>query len=200
MPKTFIILLSIVFISTASFIACTKQHLDPNPPGETEPYVYISANIQNDSVYFAGGVHSYVGSTGIYDSLTFRSFYFNLINTNHGLFSCFKISINNFKNEQGSLQTDFVHSIYPGMRHYQDTIHFIPLAATIVWYNSTGVKFTSELLTQLHLFNILSVEDITFNNKKYKKTNVEFNCNVRDEQGHILHITDGKGTLLFGIN
>ena len=189
------------FLSLALLFSCKKEYLDPDtPPGYPEPLVYVTAKLNGDSVSFSGGENSYNGSVSVSDSLSFRTFNFILNKPQHPLESCFEISINNYRNVQGILQQDLDSSIYIGTRHYQDTNHFMPLAAKVVWFDSTGIKFSSELLQQTHLFSINTVEDVIFENAHYKQTTIEFNCNLSDNHGHILHLINGKATILFGIN
>lgn len=189
-----LVLLSFIF-------SCKKEHLEPaTPPGNPAPLVYITSSLDNDSVYFAGGVNNYVGNTSVTDSLTYRAFNFTLKNPNHPAQSYFQISINNYQNALGVAQTDLDSSINVSTRNYQDTIHFMPLAATVEWIDAAGIKFTSVLSQQTHLFSITSVEDVIFENKHYKKATVEFECNLSDSSGHILHLTNGRATLLFGLN
>ncbi len=183
-----------------SMVSCEKEHLQPDPPpGNTTPLVYISATLNHDSIYLAGGLASYVGSVSVSDILTFREFNFTLKSTNNPFHSQMEISINNYQNEQGVLQADLDHSIFPGTRHYQNKDHFIPLAANVTWFDPAGIKFSSDATTQNTSFKIISVEDIIFESKPYKKAMLEFECNLADPNGHIIHLTEGRATALFGV-
>ncbi|HKR05295.1 MAG TPA: hypothetical protein VJY62_11740 [Bacteroidia bacterium] len=187
-------------VALTFIFSCKKEHLEiDSPPGSPEPLIYITAKLNTDSVYFTGGINSYVGSASVSDTLTYRTFNFTLKNPQNS-HSYFQISINNYKNVQGVLLDDLDSSIYTGARHYQDTIHFMPLAATVVWIDSAGVRFSSVFLHQTHLFSIQSVEDIIYENKNYKKLTVQFVCNLRDMNGHILHLTNGNAIIILGIN
>lgn len=203
MQKQLITIVKCLMVPVAlSFIfSCEKEHLQPvSPPGSQVPLVYVTANLGSDSVYFAGGVNSYVGSTSVFDSSHFRTFNFTLKNPQNSFHSYFQISINNYRNVQGVLQNDLDSSVYTGTRNYQDSVHFMPLAATVVWYDSAGVRFSSDLFQQPHLFSITIVEDVIFENNNYKKSTVEFDCNLRDINGNVLHLTNGRATILLGVN
>ena len=73
--KFFAFAAACVFIS-----ACEKEHLEPPAPIgiSQEPLVYISGVLDGDSIYFAGGVNSYVGDVAVIDTLTWRYFTFFL--------------------------------------------------------------------------------------------------------------------------
>ncbi|MEO6132373.1 MAG: hypothetical protein ABIQ02_11030 [Saprospiraceae bacterium] len=192
-------LLTVLF--TFSFIcSCEKEHLEPTPPpGSTEPLVYIRANLNHDSIYLAGGKDSYVGSVSVSDLLTNRAFNFTLKNTHHPLHSYFQISINNYQSIQGALPDDLNNTIFPGIRHYQDTGHFIPLAATVVWIDPAGIRFSSDASAQTQSFIINSVEEVIFENNHFKKALLEFDCTLSDDHGHVIHLTHGKANVLYGI-
>lgn len=178
-----------------------KEHLQPpDVPGGHDPLAYIIAKFSTDSLALAGGVDDYVGSTSVKDTLTHRMFSFILKNPQDPAHSYFRISINNYQNVLGDPEQDLAHSIFVDNRHYQELLHFILLGATVEWYDSAGVKFSSEPLTQGHLFSITAVEDLTFEGRNYKKAIVQFVCNLSDGNGHTLHLTEGRGSLLFGIN
>lgn len=203
MNKQFISIANYIILPLALCIilSCKKEHLQPDPlPGNPQPLVYISALMDSDSVYFAGGLNSYVGSTSVNDVQHFRVFNFTLKDHKNPNHSYFQFSINNCKNMQGDIQSDLDNSIYKDKRNYQDTSHFVPLAATLIWFNSAGVKFSSNLSQQSKPFSIASVEDIVFENKNYKKTTVEFECNLKAINGHVLHLTKGRAIILFGVN
>ncbi len=184
------------------FFSCKKEHLQPSIPagGTSTPLVYISAILEHDSVYFEGGVNSYIGATSVNDSLTNRTFNFSLKNPQNPSHSCFLISINNYQNSLGAPQTDLDNTIYSDMRDYQFSLHpFSPLLATLTWIDSTGVSFTTGAIHQSHLFSITNVEDVVFNSKNYKKLAVEFDCLIASVHD-TLHVTNGKATILFSAN
>ena len=193
--KFFAFLVLIVLISS-----CEKEHLQPDIPGQADPLVYFIGRIGPDSVRIAGGVDSYIGSTAVIDTHTNRVFSFLLENFDHPSRSELRISINNYQPHPSSLQTDLEHSVFPGDRHYQDVHHFLPLAITVQWRDAHGTEYTSRLMTQSNLFSILSVDNISYEGKDYKKATVEFECNLIDSGGHILHITNARAVLLFGIH
>lgn len=184
-------------------LCCRKEHLQPPiPEGEQAPVVYITAKLDDDSVYFAGGVDYYAGSTSVFDTLIYRSFGFTLQNTLDSAHSYFQILINNYQSLQGNLQNDLDSSIFADVRHYQyphNINHFIPLAVTVNWIDSAGKKFSSDGVEQVHFFSINTVEDVLFDGKKYKEVTVEFDCTL-DAVGDVIHLTNGKGTLLFGVD
>lgn len=60
------------------------------------------------------------------------------------------------------------------------------------------LNLTSEGLVKSQFFSITSVEYTILNNKKYKKTNVVFNCDLSDDKGNTINVTEGKGILFFG--
>ena len=193
--KIFAFLISIVLIS-----ACEKEHLQPDVPGQADPLVYFIGRIGTDSVRIAGGIDSYIGSTAVTDTDTNRVFSFLFENFDHPSRSSLEISINNYQEHLGNLQSDLDHSIFPGDRHYQDVHHFLPLAVTVKWLNAHGTEYTSRLASQSELLSILSVEDISNEGKDYKKTTVEFECNLKDDTGHTLHLANGRAVLLFGVD
>ena len=193
--KYFAFLVSIILISS-----CEREHLQPDIPGQTDPLVYFIGRIGSDSVRIAGGIDSYIGSTAVIDTHTNRVFSFLFENFDHPSRSELKISINNYQPHPDDLQSDLEHSVFPGDRHYQDIHHFLPLAITVQWLDAHGTEYTSRLLPQSDLFSILSVEDISNQGKDYKKAIVEFECNLSDNAGNILHLTNGRAALLFGIH
>jgi len=187
----------VVAVGLTLMVSCMKEHLEPPDHPNPDPLIYIIANLNGDSISFAGGLNSYVGSSSVSDTLSNRTFNFTLKNPQTPGHSYFQISINNYKNELGELQQDLDHTIYPDSRHYQDAIHFIPLAASVDWHDASGVKFSSALSLQTQPFIINTVEDVVFENKHYKKTAVEFECNLSDGHGHVLHLTHGRAVILF---
>lgn len=180
--------------------SCEKEHLQPDIPGQPDPLVYFLGRIGTDSIRITGGIDSYIGSTAVTDTHTNRVFSFLLENFDHPSRSSLKISINNYQPHPGDLQSDLDHSVFPGDRHYQDIHHFLPLAVTVKWLNAHGTEYTSRLAPQSELFSILNVEDISNEGKDYKKTTVEFECNLRDDTGHTLHLTNGRAVLLFSVD
>ena len=191
--KYFAVLLSLFII-----VACEREHLQPNVPGEPDPLVYFLGRIGNDSVRIAGGIDSYVGSTTITDTLTHRTFQFALKNIHNPLLPSIRISINNYQVHLGEVQSDLDHTIFPDGRHYQDNHNFIPLAVTIEWFDNNGTKYSSKPLNQGHPFSLESVDEVTHEGKSYKKATVVFECNLSDALGHIVHLTNGRAVILFG--
>ena len=188
------------FLAFCCFFSCGKQHLDPVPPeGTAEPLVYISAKLDNDSIYIAGGTNNYAGNTSVTDTLNhYRAFNF-ILEDDHSTHLSFQVSINNYQTALSDLQSDLSHSIFVDERHYQypeNIDHFIPLAVTITWIDAAGNKFSSATVEQTHLFVITTVEDVVFEGKDYKKVSAEFDCGLEND-GAIIHLTEGKATLLF---
>lgn len=188
------------FLAFYCFFSCEKKHLDPIlPEGTDEPVVYITAKLDNDSIYLAGGINDYAGNTSVTDSLNhYRTFHFTLEDV-HLTHPSFQVSINNYQTALSDHQSDLSHSIFVDERHYQypeNIDHFIPLAVTITWIDATGKEFSSAKVEQIHLFHITAVEDVVFEGRDYKKVSVEFDCRLEND-GTILHLTEGKATLLF---
>ncbi|MEO5571409.1 MAG: hypothetical protein ABIT08_09505, partial [Bacteroidia bacterium] len=121
----------LVIVAFCFFFSCKKEHLSPDitvppippPDSTTVPYVYITAFIDNDSVYFAGGLNSYEGATSVFDTLTHRTFNFTMKNQQNPSYSYFQISINNYQDSLGILQNDLDSSIFTGARGYQLLFH-----------------------------------------------------------------------------
>ena len=188
------------FLVFCCFLSCKKQHLDPVlPEGTTEPLVYISAKLDNDSIYIVGGINDYAGNTSVTDTLNhYRAFNFTLADT-HSAHLSLQVSINNYQTALGDHQNDLNYSIFVDERHYQypeNIEHFIPLAVTITWIDETGKRFSSATVEQTHLFLITAVEDVVFEGTDYKKVSAEFDC-LLENDGAIIHLTEGKATLLF---
>jgi len=192
--KFFAFLASIVLISS-----CEKEHLQPDIPGQPDPLVYFIGRIGSDSVRIGGGIDSYIGSTAVTDTHTNRVFSFLFENFDHPSRASLQISINNYQQHPGDLQSDLDLSVFPGNRHYQDNHQFLPLAITVTWLDAFGTEYSSRLVSQSDLFSILSVDDTTYEGKDYKKVTVEFVCNLTDNAGHSLHLTNGRAVLLFSI-
>jgi len=187
------------FVSIFLICSCEREHLQPDIPGQPDPLVYFIGRIGSDSVRIAGGIDSYIGSTAVTDTHTNRVFSFLFENFDHPSRSSLEISINNYQQHPGDLQSDLDHTVFPGNRHYQDIHHFLPLAITVKWLDAHGTEYTSRLVPQTELFSILMVEDIIYEGKDYKKVTVEFECNLSDNTGHILHLTNGRAVILFSI-
>lgn len=190
----------VVLVVFCFFFSCKKEHLPPDSE-VTDHQVFITALLGTDSVYFAGGVNSYMGSVSFKDTLTFRMFNFTLKNLQNDSCSYFEISINNYKDVLGIPQSDLDSSIYISMRPFQypgEILYFIPLGVTVTWVDTAGLKFSSSTVQQSHLFSITAVDDVVFENKNYKEVSVEFECNL-DADGSIIHLTNGKATIMFGI-
>jgi|SRR6185436_5989753 len=195
------------FIVLAVFsliFSCKKEHLQPIVPptaGNTEPLVFITANLDSDSVYFAGGVNNYVGKPSMVDTLTlFRMFNFSLQNSQHPSQSYFKISINNYQTVIGDPQTDLDSSIFPGDRSYTfQGVFFIPLFVQVYWVDAAGDQFESTSAIP-NSFSIMSVTDTVVDAKNYKKTSLRFECYLQNTAGNILHLTNGSATVLFTTN
>ena len=197
--KNFIVLIALSFI-----FSCRKEHLQPIVPpatGNTDPLVFITANLDGDSVYFAGGVNNYVGIPSMQDTLVnFRMFNFSIQNSQLPTQSYFKISINNYQNIVGNPQTDLDSSIYPGTRSYMfPGVIFIPRFVQVYWVDAAGIQFKSTS-TVPNSFSIISVKDTVVDAKNYKKTMLEFECYLKNSSGSTIHLTNGNATVLFSID
>lgn len=189
-----------LFLVCCFIFSCKKEHLDPTPPaGTPKPMVYISASLESNSVYLAGGINAYVGSTTVNDT-NHRIFNFTLKNPQNPLKSYFQISINNYKNIQGVSQSDLDSTVYTGPRNYQHSNIFTPCNVTVLWTDSAGVIFTSNSAQSSPHFSINAVENVVSDNKNYKKATIEFVCSLSDPKGHIIHLTNGKAIILFAAN
>ena len=112
----------------------------------------------------------------------------------------FKISINNYSDVLGDPQSDLDNSIYPGNRFYNyGAFFFLPGYVTIYWMDASGIEFKSTSAIPNN-FSIISVEDIVFESKNYKKTVLEFECYLQYNFGATIHLTNGKATVLFSVN
>lgn len=178
--------------------ACEREHLQPTIPGQPDPLVYFIGRIGTDSIRVGGGIDDYVGNTYVTDTLTNRVFHFTLEQPLHPQANAIRISINNYMVHPGTLQDDLDNSIFPDDRHYQDNHPFIPLAVTVEWHNNHGIRYSSKALIQSDLFSITEVTEIIHEGKPYKKVTAEFECNLSDGAGHLLHLTHGRAVMLFG--
>lgn len=190
----------IFIISIALIYSCEREHLQPDTPGQPDPLVYFIGRIGNDSIRMAGGVDSYIGSTGVIDTNLRRVFNFKFENFDHPSRSSLQISINNYQQHPVDIQSDLDHSVFPGDRHYQDIHHYIPLAVTVIWLDAQGIEYSSRRTPQSNLFTILQVDEIHHEGHNYKKVTIEFECNLADNAGHILHLTNARAVILLGIN
>jgi hypothetical protein len=196
--KCFIIVVAISFI-----FSCKKEHLQPvTPPGgNNEPLVFITASLDGDSVYYAGGVNNYIGIPSMVDTLAnFRMFNFSLQNSQLPSQSYFKISINNYQSVIGNPQSDLDSSIYQGNRSYMfPGVIFIPRFVQVYWVDATGVQFKSTSAVP-NSFLITSVTDTVADAKNYKKAMIQFECYLNNNSGSTIHLTNGNATVLFTIN
>jgi len=188
----------LLFIALA--LSCKKEHLEPNAPasGSSQPLVFISAKMDGDSVYFAGGINGYSGIPSYLDTNNNRIFNFILRKTSDPQHSNFKISINNYSNTAGDPQSDLDSTIYVSSRMYGSGIFFIPLNAEITWFDSAGNDYKS-VAANPNSFSINSVDDIVSGSKKYKKTSITFDCFLVHSFTDTIHLTAGDATVLFGI-
>jgi hypothetical protein len=188
----------IISFLSLSFCSCKKEHLDPapSPISNSGPLVSIAANMEGDTVYFAGGVDGYAGITAMEDIGNNRMFTFALKDSLHPLQSFFKISVNNYSNIQGNPQSDLDSSVYVSNRNYSGGLLFVPLSAGISWTDSTGIEYKSTPAMP-NSFAITSVEDLVFESKKYKKALIEFECAVVYNFTDTIHLKNGKATVLF---
>jgi hypothetical protein len=205
MLKRYIVFLRyfIVLIVFSFLYSCKKEHLEPLPlppsSGSTEPVVYITAKLDSDSVYYAGGLSNYTGIPSYSDSGSSRTFDFTLKNSQLPSQSYFKISINNYTTVLRNPQEDLDSTIYISNRPYTSgTFFFVPLAAAIYWVDANGNQFKSTT-TVPNVFSILSVEDIVVESKKYKKTVLQFECYLKYGINNI-HLTNGEATVLFSVD
>jgi hypothetical protein len=205
-----IILSCLVFPAALCFTtACKKEHLQPNiPESAAEPLVYISAILDSDTVYFAGGVNSYVGEVSMTDTMNLRYFNFYLFSQLSSPAQprpCFKIYINNARPDLGAPVEDLDTTVVAGAMYYQGYQYpFTPFAVTVDWFDSTGAQYSSALIPQfpqIDFFNITSVEDVSFGNKTYKKVTAEFHCTLMQANSFAtISLTNGRATILFGAN
>jgi len=200
MPKHFsrrgILLLYTMLIAGVS--ACKKEHLEApsSNTGNTSPVVYITGKLDNDSIYFAGGINGYTGVTGMSDQNNTRSFDFTLRNLQLPNQSYFKISINNYSTLLGSPQSDLDSSLYPGNRSYNSGLIWMPRAANVYWVDDAGVEFKSSQAIPNN-FVIQEVENISYEAKNYKKARLTFECFLVHNFTDTLHLTGGEATVLF---
>jgi hypothetical protein len=199
-----IIFKKVLCIAVAGFFltACEKQHLQPDVMENPQPLAYISAVLGTDSVYYAAGIDSYIGSTWMADTGSSRYFCFYLYNTLSSPLQperCFKIYVNNAALNPGNPDTDLDSTIVADSLSYQNySCNYMPSAVTIEWYDSTGAQFSSTAAPQSGRFVITSVEDVYFGNEIYKKATVEFDCILMDNTFNFIPLTNGRATLLFG--
>ena len=189
----------IFFLAIFFLLSCKKEHLDPespSTPGSTDPVVYIHAKLDNDSVYFAGGVDGYEGVPAVLDTNNNRFFNFTLLDPLQPASSYFKFSINNYSTIPGNPQSDLDSTIYPGTRLYGGGLFFMPLAAAISWTDASGTEYKSTPVAQ-NIFEIHKVEDVIFQSKKYKKTELSFECALVHNFTDTIHLTGGEATVLF---
>lgn len=191
----------VVLVTISLIFSCRKEHLQPaDPSGNSEPLVYIAANLDGDSVYFAGGVNDYTGSTSVTDIGSNRTFSFTLKNPQFFSHSYFKISINNYSSVLGNPQSDLDNSIYPGDRSYDaGGLFFLPGSVTVYWVDAFGIEFKSTTAVP-NAFSITSVEDVVFESKNYKKAMLQFECYLQYNFTDTIHLTHGNATVLFSVN
>jgi len=186
--------------------ACEKEHLQPDVTGtQAQPIAFISALIGTDSVHYAAGVDSYIGLTWMADTGSSRYFCFYLYNELSSPLQpvkCFKIYINNAALNPGNPDADLESTIVADSLNYQSYANgFMPSAVTVEWYDSTGAYFSSAAAPQFgNNFVITSIEDVYFQNEMYKKATVEFNCILMDNTFNLIPLTNGRATLIFGLD
>ena len=101
-------------------------------------------------------------------------------------------------NVQGDPQSDLDSSVYVSTRTYGSGIFFVPLAAGITWYDSTGTEYKSTAAVP-NSFSIHSVEDIIYETKKYKKADITFECFLVYNFTDTIHLSDGEATVMFSV-
>lgn len=203
-----------MFVVACAFItACEKEHLQPVVPAgaSQQPLVYISAIIAGDTIHYEGGVNSYVGEVAVIDTnisaVTCRYFTFFLyseLSTTMQPKPYFKICINNARSVLGPPQQDLDSSVFASVRNYQyygSPTGFDSLDVTLDWYDSVGTKYTTSYYPQsgMDTFKLTSVEEISFNNKTYKKVTAEFSCMLMNENfTNSMQLANGRATIIFG--
>ena len=199
--RFFVILFYLSFISI--LFSCKKEYLEPSlpPSNNSNPVIFISAILDSDSVYYAGGVDSYEARPSIFDTLTYRRFDFTLSSSQHPAQLYFKISMNNYDTLLGPPQSDLDSSMYSGLRNYQlnnGPIWFTPLQMAIEWFDASGQRYTSRGYLQSTAILITSVEEVYFQYKKYKKVSLEFECYLKSTSiTNPIHLTNGTAVVLF---
>ena len=200
--KLFRCITYIVFILVMEpFItSCQKESIpDLQAPGNPTPFVSLTANIENDSVNYIGGVNGYSGKTYMSDSLNYRKFVFILDRNDERYKSCFKISIRNYRNSLGDPQADLDSSLKVGIRSFEfNSGSITPATVSVSWYDSLGTESVTNTIQQIHHFKIIESKDILFMDKKYKCLDVEFQCELRNINSNYT-VQSCKGTILFSI-
>src|SRR6476659_2782402 len=105
-----------LMVLAAVIPGCRKEHLQPDENGT--PLTWVSAFVNNDSVYYAAGVNDYIGLTFVNDVDVHRSFGTSIKSTVAGS-SYFEVLLNNYQNVSADLPGDLDHSFYPGSFDYE---------------------------------------------------------------------------------
>src|ERR1051325_11387096 len=148
-----------VLILVALITGCKKEHLQPDEINS--PLTWFSAIINSDSVYYAGGVDSYVASTFVNDVDAHRSFGASIKSSSAGS-SYFEVLVNNYNDSLANLSVDLGNSFHTGSFDYEyrplGTMLFTPGAVTVNWYHSSGNFYSSAYTVQSNAsFEIESV-------------------------------------------
>ncbi|HYV91404.1 MAG TPA: hypothetical protein VE978_06460 [Chitinophagales bacterium] len=193
-------LLALMILAVA-IPGCKKEHLQPDEI--KAPLTWISARINNDSVYFAAGVDNYAASTFVNDVDVHRSFGTSIKSTVAGS-GYFEVFVNNYRDSLADLSGDLENSFQPGLFDYEyqplGTMLFTPGGVIINWYDSSGNVYSSAYTVQSNAsFQIDTVETVVQDGLTYKKATVNFNCTLLDLTNYnFTEVTNGQAVLLFG--
>lgn len=193
-------LFSVLILATL-ITGCKKEHLQPDEINS--PTTWFSAIINSDSIYYAGGVDSYVASTFVNDVDVHRSFGTSIKSASAGS-SYFEVMVNNYNDSLADLSADLENSFHTGSFDYEyrpmGTMLFTPGAVTINWYDSSGNFYSSVYTMQSNAsFEIDSIETIVKDGLTYKKVTLNFHCTLLDFANYnSVELTDGHAVLLFG--
>jgi len=189
----------------AGISSCKKNKLPPTI--DSKPTVWVEGKINGMPFKYEAGVNANYANVIAHniDSQS-RQYIFKIYVPT--LKKTIEISINNGAKKLGSVQEDLDITIQKGMFKfvYSNSFPYIPYRTSevILLYidHTTNAKFYTIPYYQSSVnskFEIVSVNDVIKEGKRYKVAEIFFSCRVKDPNtGFWFDITDGHGFIPFG--
>lgn len=197
---------NIILLSISLFLlglsACKKNDL-PEPINST-PAIWLQAEVNGVPTRLESGENAFYTTTisrMISDNLREFVFYIEAPDLKKSV----KITIYSSKDTITPLEDDLNASITPRTYKfaYSNSAWYLCKNSEVIitYYDHVTGRIYNTIPYNQEIsgnFDIVSVTDREFEGITYKMAELNFNCHVKDYQGNIYNITNGKGMIPFG--